>query len=367
MGEYKMGKALHALLIVTLLWVFNLPRPAFAGAAFPLTVNDLKGRQVSLAAPAQRIVALRAALGTVCYMQLCDQVVGVEYLESRPSEWLGSVGRSYRLANPRLAELPIIGSRNQPDPERLLSVRPDVIFIGSGDARFADNLQQKTGIPVLFVDDGDLAHKRERFYQSLRLIGTVCEREQRAEQIIARIDQAVADLRRRVQDVSEKPSVYIGGMNFRVTHGLTGTSADYPPFLLLGINNIADSALTGENSVKGRFLIDPETLLHADPKTLFVCESGLEPTRQDLKKPIYRNLSAVENRRVFGIVPHYYAASPDTVLAETYYMGTVLFSEQFSDIDVPAMADDWYRFFVGQPLYAEMAHIFGGFGPIELD
>lgn len=360
-----MNKAISALLIIALFLVFDLPHPAFADAAFPLTVTDLKGRQVTFAAPAKRIVALRGALGTVCYMQLCDQVVGVEDLEARPLEWLGSVGRSYRLAHPQLGELPIIGSRNQPDPERLLAVKPDVIFAGSGDVRFANNLQQKTGTPVLFVDNGDLADRRSKFYQSLRLIGTVCGREQRAEQIIKRIDLAVTDLRQRVQNIPEKPSVYVGGMNFRVAHGLTGTSAAYPPFLLLDINNIADSAQANENSVKGRFLIDAETLLKADPETLFICESGLELALQDLKKPIYRHMKAVVNRRVFGVVPHYYAASPDTVLAETYYMGTVLFPEQFADIDVPPMADDWYRFFVGKPLHAEMFRIFGGFRPIE--
>ncbi len=359
-------RIVQILLAVPLVLMFHLSLPAFSQAALPITVTDLKGRQVTLKEPAKRIVALRAALGLVCYMQLCDQVVGIEDIEARPSEWIGSVGRSYRLANPRLADLPIIGSRNKPDPERLLSVKPDLIFVGSGDVRLADNLQHKTGIPVLFVDNGDLARKRNRFYQSLQLIGTVCEKKKRAEQIIATIDQAVSDLHQRVKQIPKKPSVYIGGMNFRVAHGLTGTSAAYPPFLLLEANNISDAVHDGSGSVKGRFLIDPEHLVEADPETMFICESGLELSLLDLKKPIYHQLSAVKKGRVFGVVPHYYAASPDTVLAETYYMGTVLFPQQFNDIDVPSMADKWYQFFVGQPLYSEMVRIFGGFKPIDL-
>lgn len=354
------------VLVAAFFLCIALPCPVFSGTDSSLTVTDLKGRQVTLPVPAKRIVALRAALGTVCYMQLCDQVVGVEDVEARPSEWLGSIGRSYRLAHPQLAELPIIGSRNQPDSERLLSVKPDVIFVGSGDVRFADNLQHKTGVPVLFVENGDVAEQRERFYRSLQLIGKVCGREARGEEIIERIDQAIVDIQRRTQNNAEKPSVYIGGMNFQVAHGLTGTSAKYPPFLLLGVNNIADSVQTGKHTVKARFLIDPEALLQADPEIIFVNQSGLELVLRDLHKPIYASMSAVTKRQLFGIVPRYYAASPDTVLAETYYMGTVLFPEHFADIDVPSMADQWYQFFVGKPLYADMKRIFGGFGPIGL-
>ena len=202
----------------------------------------------------------------------------------------------------------------------------------------------------------------------MRLIGEVCDRDQRAQEIIERIDLAVADLQRRTEGIAAVPSVYIGGMNFRIAHGLTGTSAAYPPFRLLGVNNIADSVQTGNTPVKGRFTIDSEALLNADPReTLFICQSGLELALHDLQNPLYRSLRAIANKRVYGIVPHYYAASPDTVLAETYYMGTVLFPERFADIDVPSMADEWYRFFVGKSLYADMERIFGGFGPLFLN
>jgi len=360
-------RAATRLLIATLCLCVFFHSPLYADMGSSLTVTDLKGREISLPAPAERIVAMRSALGLISYMQLTTKIVGVEDLEVRASKWLGSVGRSYRLANPQLAKLPVIGSRNQPDIETLIMLAPDVIFLGSGDIRFADNLQKKTGIPVVFVDNGNLSNKREEFYTSLRVIGKLCAQKQRATEIIQRINIAVDDLQRRTRNIEMKPTVYIGGMNFRVAHGLTGTSSAYPPFQLLNIKNIADDMNKSKNLVKGRFQIDPEVLIAADPTHLFICESGLELVKADLEKPVFQSLQAINNRRVFGIIPHYYAASPDTVLAETYYMGTVLFPEEFADINVPNMADSWYQFFVGKSLYADMKRIFGGFGPLDFN
>ncbi|MBN2231429.1 MAG: ABC transporter substrate-binding protein [Deltaproteobacteria bacterium] len=353
---------LPAIVALLLPAVINSP-PAAAATV----VTDLQGREVAVQVPAKSVVALRAALGLVCYLDLADRVVGVEELENRETEWVGSVGRSYRMANPRLGGLPVIGSRNRPDVERLMAAAPDVIFTAAGDPRFADNLQRKTGIPVLFVDNGDLAGRRAAFEKSLRLIGTICGAEARAAAVIDRVEAAVADLRRRTADIpaGKRPSTYIGGMNFRVAHGLLGTSRCYPPFVLLGADNVADRLTVDRGAVKGRFSLDLETLLAVDPEIIFVCESGLELVRRDLHRPALRELRAVRAGNLYGVLPHYYAASPDTVLAETYFMGKILYPERFADLDIAAVADDFYRFFVGRPLYAEMTKIFGGFTRLE--
>ena len=73
----------------------------------------------------------------------------------------------------------------------------------------------------------------------------------------------------------------------------------------------------------------------------------------------------MRRKQVYRIIPHYYASSPDTVLAETYYMGTVLYPEAFADVDIAAAANRFYRFFVGTPLYPHMAELFGPFGPLN--
>ncbi|MFW6387324.1 MAG: ABC transporter substrate-binding protein, partial [Thermodesulfobacteriota bacterium] len=204
------------------------------------TVTDLAGRQVEISAPAERLVGIHSALSLLCYMDLAAQVVGVEHEEKDPRQWVGGTGRSYRLANPHLGELPSIGTRHQIDAEALVALQPDVIFMGWGTPKAADRLQQQTGIPVLMVHNGNLTGQRHLFEQSLDLIASVCDRRKRAARIKAFIEAALDDLHQRVEEKTESPTVYIGGLNFRVAHGLLGTSRNYPPFDILQADNIAD-------------------------------------------------------------------------------------------------------------------------------
>nr|WP_320113830.1 ABC transporter substrate-binding protein [uncultured Desulfuromonas sp.] len=342
---------------------------SFVGAATdcggPRTVTDLAGRQVEITTPVRRLVGIHSALSLLCYMNLAPQVVGVEQEEKDPRQWVGGTGRSYRLAYPQLGELPGIGSRRQIDAEALVALQPDVIFMGWGTPQAADRLQQQTGIPVVMVHNGNLTSQRQRFEHSLDLIATVCDRQERAGQIKAFLNASLDDLHRRIKGRQSTMTTYIGGLNFRVAHGLLGTSRDYPPFVLLNAHNISDQITPPKNLIKGRFSMADESLLKADPEVIFICAGGESLVRNDLNHPAFAALSAVRNQRLYRIIPHYYAASPDTVLAETYYMGTILYPEAFADVDIAATADRFYRFFVGAPLYREMAELFGPFAPLS--
>lgn len=329
-------------------------------------VTDLAGRQVQVATPAKRIVGVQSALGLLCYMQLAAQVVAIEQEETEPRQWIGGTGRSYRLAYPHLSKLPAIGSRRQLDAEALVKLKPDVIFMGWGSPQAADHLQQQTGIPVLMVHNGNLTAELHLFEHSLDLIATVCDCAERATHIKEFITASIADLHQRVHDYPAPTSVYIAGLNFRVAHGLLGTSRDYPPFVLLNANNIADHITAPSKLVKGRFSVAAESLIKADPELMFICASGEDLVRNDLGHPAFAALSAVRNHRLYRIIPHYYAASPDAVLAETYYIGSVIYPQAFADIDIATTADRMYRFFVGAPLYKQMAELFGPFAALNL-
>nr|WP_320049978.1 ABC transporter substrate-binding protein [uncultured Desulfuromonas sp.] len=356
---------LRLLIGLLLVLASTLTCAAASDSTGPRTVTDLAGRQVEITTPARRLVGIHSALSLLCYMNLAPQVVGVEQEEKDPRQWLGGTGRSYRLAHPQLGELPGIGSRRQIDAEALVKLQPDVIFMGWGTPQAADRLQQQTGIPVVMVHNGNLTSQRHLFEHSLDLFATVCDRRERAEQIKAFLSASLNDLHRRISGQTSTTTTYIGGLNFRVAHGLLGTSRDYPPFVLLRANNIADAITPPTNLIKGRFSLAAESLLKADPDVIFICAGGESLVRDDLNHPAFAALSAVRKQRLYRIIPHYYAASPDTVLAETYYMGTILYPEVFADVDMAATADDFYRFFVGAPLYREMAALFGPFAPMN--
>jgi len=350
----------------TVLWLLIFSAVTTVTQLSAAEIKDLSGRQVTVPDRIGRIIALRGALSIICYMNLADRVVGVEHHETAATRWLGAKGRPYRLANPQLGKLPITGSRNKPQPEKIIGLHPDLIFIGKGALRMAKQLERQTGIPVVVLDLGDLGSDRNKFYQSLQLVGKICGKPERAQALIDKITRSLADLQKRTAQikVDRKKKVYLGGIQFKVAHGILGTSRDYPPFQMVNAENVVDSLLVTKKLIKGRLSIKRETFLSLDPEVIFVCESGLQLVADELRGPLYRNLPAVAGNRVFGLLPHYYATAPATVLAEAYYIGKVLYPERFQDIEIAELADKLYTFFLGSPLYKKMAEIFGGFKPL---
>jgi iron complex transport system substrate-binding protein len=367
-------KALKAgiLFIASLLVLFML---SGCGAKTPeqetatpqkAVVTDLAGRQVEVPVPANRVVAIGpGALRLVCYVNGADKVVGVENLEKQQP-----TGRPYILAHPELKDLPTIGQggpNSTPDSEKLVSVKPDVIFAASLiDRAQADELQAKTNTPVVMLSYGNQVPFDEDVYESLLLIGRITGSEKRAREVIDYLQKCRQDLGERTKDIPEdkKPRVYVGALGMRGVHGIESTAAKYGPFVAIGARNVVD-----ETSSRGSVMIEKEKLLAWDPDIIFIDEGGLSLVRDDYKKNprFYQSLQAVRKGRVYGQIPfNYYNTNIDTAIADAYYAGKVIFPECFKEIDPAKKADEIYQFFLGKPLYEQMAKDYGGFKKLDL-
>jgi iron complex transport system substrate-binding protein len=331
-------------------------------------VTDLAGRQVEVPVPANRVVAIGpGALRLVCYVNGIDKVVGVENVEK---QW-PSTGRPYILAYPELKDLPTIGPggpNSTPDAEKLVSVQPDVIFVAYlVDRAQADELQAKTNIPVVVLSYGSVATFDEDVYKSLRLIGKIIGREERAQEVIDYMKKCQQDLHDRTKDIPEdkKPRVYVGALGMKGAHGIESTQAKYPPFVAINARNVVD-----ETGKTGSVMIDREKLLSWDPDIIFIDAGGLFLVQEDYKKnpQFYQSLRAVKKGQVYSLMPYnYYTTNIDTAIADAYFAGKVIFPEQFKDIDPAKKADEIYQFLLGKPLYEQMAKDYGGFRKLDLE
>ena len=323
------------------------------------TVTDMLGRRVVIPTVVERLVGIEAgALRLIVYLQAADRVVGVEEIESR-SGVAGGSAKPYIIANPELESLPKIGPMHGGDPELILESSPDVILWTSTTAKAADDLHQRLGIPVVGIEYGDLGKQRETFYEALRLVGTVTGNGQRAEYLIDYIEENIDDLRERTSNVAQMPTAYIGGVGYRGAHGILSTEPAYSPFAFVRVDNVA-SGLGLEHA-----FIDREQLLEWNPEYIFIDEGGYAQAMENLAEHPCRILDAVREGRLYGLLPYnWYTTNFGTVLANAYYVGSVIYPERFGDIDPIAMADRIYGELVGGRAYHEMAEHFGGFKKI---
>ena len=330
-------------------------------------VTDMTGRQVEFRSQAKRVIAIGPGALRLCsYFQNVEMIVGIEQMDKD-----SATGKPYVMANPSYADLPLIGAggpNNAPDPEKILAVRPDVIFSTYGaDRAFGDNLQGKTGIPVVAISYGKTAVFDPDMYDSIKLIGKITGEEQRAQAIVDHMEDWRRDLDYRTKDIpdDEKPSVYMGALNMRGSHGIESTQGNYALFNAVHAKNVVD-----ELGKTGSLMIDKEQLIQWNPDIIFLDQGGLEAIQQDYKKNsrYYKILSAVKNGDVYAQLPYnYYSTNIDTAIANAYYIGKVLYPEQFEDIDPVEQADEIYRCLLGKELYSEMAADYGGFMKLKLE
>ncbi len=323
-----------------------------------MIVTDMAGRDVEIPENVESIVAVGSGcLRLIAYMNSTDLLAGVEEYEITG----GLMGRPYALANPQLSELPSIGPIHGGDMELIVDQEPDLIF-RADSAEEADEYQEQTGIPAINLAIGDLGENRDGFYGSLRLIGEILDKEARADEIIEYIDSNIQDLRDRTDDISSenKSKVYVGGVLHRGAHDLRSTYSDYAPFEFVNADNVA-GGLGSDHA-----MVDEEAILKWDPDIIFVDMGSYTRDTIDLDKLVYEELKAFQNGDLYGILPYnWHHINYGTVLASSFYVGSVIYSEEFSDIDLVEKADEIYEMLVGEPVYEYMERDLGGF--IELE
>jgi iron complex transport system substrate-binding protein len=329
-------------------------------------VKDLLGRTVVVPKTVDKIVAIGpGTLRLVCYAQAADKVVGIENLETRKP-----IQRPYLFANPSLLNLPVIGPGgpdSTPDSERLIKAAPDVIFASQLlDETSADELQKATGIPVVVLSYGTLGTFGEELFTSLDLLGKVLGKSERTTEVTSFIKSILADLKTRTASVPEadRPSAYVGALGFKGAHGIESTDPDYPPFAVIGAKNV-----TAGLPSKGGLMVDKEKLLVWNPRYIFLDRSGLNLVKEDVGKnrAFYRDLTAVKEKRVFTQLPfNNYSTNIETALGNAYYVGSVMYPQQFSDITITAKFDEISDTMLGAPSYQKLTEMYkGSLGPFD--
>ena len=339
-------------------------RPARdTGPENTIAVRDMLGRKIQVPGKIESVVGIGpGALRLLVYMQVSERVAGVEEIEKR-------TGRPYIFAHPELKDRPGIGPAFTGDPELITARDPDVIFKTYTTRGEADELQKKTGIPVVGLRYINPTSDWQVLDSALNLMGRVLDKSDRARELI-QYHHALRDtLEKKTSGIPEqqKPKVYLGGLSHRGTHGITSTSPYYESFAFVHAKNLA-GPLRNKYANNEGVMLDIEQLMVWNPQVIFIDLAGKALVEKDIRQygEYFRKMEAFRESKIYGVHPYnWYSTNYATVLANAWYIGSVLYPGRFAGVDPAEKADDIYRQFLGKGVYGELKSEFGGYAPLS--
>ena len=258
------------LIVVALLLGLLLLMVGLANAQ-PVQLTDDRGRAITLPRAPQRIVSLLPSLTeTVCALEQCHRLVGVD----RYSNWPASV-----------TQLPQVGGGLDPNIEAIVALRPEVVLLATS-SRAAARLES-LGVPVVALEPKSHADVQ----RVLGKIGQVLVVPD-AQRVWRVIDAGVQAAAQSVPPAARGVRVY-----FEVSRGPYGagtTSFMGETLTRLGARNILPAAL-------GPFpKLNPEFVVRANPDLIMV---GARSVQGLAERPGWNALKALQDDRLCVFTP----------------------------------------------------------------
>lgn len=327
-------------------------------------IKDSLGRSIEIPFVIDSLVALGNTPRMITYLGLSDKVVGFSGLERE----LISPLQAYAYVNKELwAKVPSTGTdafgNTDYYPELIISVRPDVIFCTYPED-IVNDIQSKTNIPVVAVPIGILFQKD--YEDALRVIGSVCGAEKRAEEVITFINSHLQYLDDKTAKIVEGPTVLAAAATFKGEHGIEGVRVKNPIFEAINANNIAGGVSTEAATV----IVDKEQILRWNPDFIFFDSGGMAIVNQDYRANpgYYDKLNAYKNFKTYQYPSSTsYFDNVEISLANCYYVASLLYPEQFVNVDVNAKANEIFKFFLGVDDYLNVLNEIGaGYSQVSI-
>lgn len=326
---------------------------ASSSAAATKTVVDAYGRSVEVPKDAKTAATVGSGARFVVYAGAQDKLIAVTEMETTPA-----MNRPYAIAYKDLfADLPSTSNGNHlletnVNEEQLMDLNPDVI-ISSRSAEECDALQKDTGIPVIGITYQNQLFT-DNVYNSITCVGEALGTEDHASEVVAKLKEWDADLKTRTADIADadKPSVYVGAVNYKGAKSFTGTYANYAPLVELNAKNVAD-----ETGQKAAVDVDLEQIGNWNPDYMFLNAGNMDLMKADYvnNQAFFDGLKAFQQGNLYT-QPffNFNGTNIDTGICDTYFIGATIYPDKFADVDLKAKYSEIYTTLLGVEFYQVM-------------
>lgn len=324
-----------------------------AGAAATKAITDTYGRSVEVPAEVTSVATVGSAARFVVYAGAQDKLIAVTEMETKASP-----ARPYtKVYESLFASLPSTSNGNHlmetsVDTEKLLSLHPDVI-VSSRSAAECDELSKAIGIPVVGISYQDQLFADD-VYTSISVCGEALGTAEHAEAVVAAMKGWAGDLDKRTANIADadKPSCYVGAVNYKGAKSFGGTYAHYAPFEAVHVNNVADS--TGQN---GSVQIELEQLGEWNPDFMFLNAGNMDLMKQDYANnaDFFDGLAAFQTGNLYTQPSfNYNGTNVEMGICDAYFVGATVYPEAFAGVDLAKQYDEVFNTMLGADYYEAM-------------
>lgn len=246
-----------------------------------ITVTDMKGREITLDAPASRVVALTAAD--------CEILFAIGAGETL-------VGRGEYCDYPaQVLEVPAVQSGFETNLEQIISLNPQVIFMSTMSQSEAQaKALEEAGIKVVVSEANDI----QGVYTAISLIGKIMGKDQEAEEVISSMKETFEDVAQKAASFSGT-SIYfeVSPLEWGLWTAGQGTFMDEIA-QIMGLDNIF-------SDVEGWGEISEEAVLDRNPDFILTIAmylgTGPKPVEEIMGRPGWQSVRAVQTGSILNL------------------------------------------------------------------
>ena len=270
------------LSIITFLLVQFFTSGLVLAASYPVTITDSDGKNITISKPFTRIISLYPAHTT-------------NLLELGARNSLVAVSRSDK----EMDRLPRVSFRD--DPERLLSLKPDLVLIRPMISRAYPHLVRRleaSGVTVISLQPVSV----DQLYDYWSTLGVICGRQEEARDLVARFRKGLERMAQKVAaiPINRRPRVYFEAIHRRMKTFAPTSMAIFVLENAGGVNVAADAIRLRNTNIAeyGKEKI----LSKANEIDVFLAQKGrMNPvTIEDIvNEPGFQIIKAVREGRIY--------------------------------------------------------------------
>ena len=253
---------------------------------FIVQIKDVFGHETKLKQYPKRIVSMAPSNTEILlHLGVKDRLVGVTSFYGYPEKVRG---------------IEKIGGYINPNFEKIVSLKPDLVFAARGNPKQLIFKLRKYRINVFTLD----THNLSDLFYDIKNIGELVGVEEKANRLVQYMKDEIAEVKNRLKNlrVKQKPRVFWLGQEEPLLTAGTDNIINELIRLAGGINIAEDSNEKWPRYSREKLLLkNPDIIIVSDDKYKS-SDRKLKETIQRFKNdPVWQNIAAVNNERIYFV------------------------------------------------------------------